>query len=127
MRFHGYLATFLMLGLNTPMPADAQQSIDAKVQTIKDALVTLCVAGGSTSELNAKGDLELSSKIKDILTGNIGGKVGGETQFKKTTWEGIIGGISKDMTALQGQEADAARKCMVDNGFALISMVISEK
>jgi hypothetical protein len=108
-------------------PALSQQTIENKAQTIKDMLVVLCLAGGSETVITAQGDLELRSKIKDILTGNLGAAAKGETKFSKTTWEGIIGGISKEMTAVQGQQATEARKCMVDNGFALLSKVIANQ
>jgi hypothetical protein len=119
----GLLAFFAtLLGLAT---ATAQQSIEAKTQTIKDALLTLCLAGGSESVITAKGDMELRSKIKDVLSGNIGASAGAKGEFSKHVWEGIIGGISKEMTALQSQQASEARKCMVDNGFNLINRVLS--
>jgi hypothetical protein len=114
---------FAMMALTAPVAS--QQAIEAKVQTIKDALVVLCLAGGTETVITARGDLELRSKIKDILTGNIGASGGGETQFSKKTWEGIIGGISKEMTGIQSQQANEARKCMVDNGFNLISKVLA--
>ena len=87
-------------------------------------LVVLCLAGGSETAISAQGDLELRAKIKDILTGNIGAGAKGETQFTKKTWEGIVGGISKDMTAVQSQQANEARKCMVDNGFTLVNKAL---
>jgi hypothetical protein len=106
-------------------PAVSQQSIEAKVQTIKDTLVVLCLAGGSQTTVSAKGDAELRSKIKDILSGNLGASVSGNTQFTKQTWEGIIGGISKEMTDVQSQQANEARKCMVEHGFTLLSKVLA--
>jgi|ERR1700681_129585 hypothetical protein len=125
MRFRGWPAICLAALTLGVAPAASQQAIEAKVQTIKDALVVLCLAGGSETVVSAKGDLELRAKIKDILTGNIGAAAGGESQFSKKTWEGIIGGISKDMTSIQSQQAIEARKCMVDNGFSLISKVLA--
>jgi hypothetical protein len=125
MRLRGRLAAFFATLILGAVPAASQQSIEAKAQTIKDMLVVLCLAGGSETLVSAKGDLELRSKIKDILTGNIGGAATGETQFSKKTWEGIVGGISKEMTAIQSQQANEARKCMVDNGFNLVSKVLA--
>jgi hypothetical protein len=117
---------FIVVALSAS-PAAAQQAVEAKVQTIKDNLITLCLAGGSETSVSAKGDVELRAKIKDILTGNIGGSAAAGTQFSKKTWEGIIGGISKEMTAVQSQQANEARKCMVDNGFALITKVLEKQ
>jgi hypothetical protein len=107
-------------------PAQVQaETIDEKVKNVKDSLVILCLAGGSETAISAKGDVDLRAKIKDILTGNIGAAAAGETKFSKKVWEGIIGGISNQMTAAQTQQASEARKCMVDNGFSLISRVLN--
>jgi|SRR5215831_21204028 len=125
MRFYSQLAAFVTTLILGAAPAASQQGIEAKAQTIKDMLVVLCLAGGSETFISAKGDLELRSKIKDILTGNIGAAAKGETEFSKKTWEGIIGGISKEMTVVQAQQANEARKCMVDNGFSLLSKVLA--
>lgn len=125
MRATAHLTTLSIALTLTATPAASQQTIDAKVQTIKDALVVLCLAGGSETKFSASGDLELRSKIKDILTGNIGGAVKGDTKFSKQTWEGIIGGISQEMTAVQSQQANEARKCMVEHGFALLTRVMA--
>jgi hypothetical protein len=125
MFFHrALILLFAGIALGTS-PAASQQTVEAKVNTIKDALVVLCLAGGSETSFTAKGDAELRMKIRDILTGNIGATVGAGSQFSKKTWEGVIGGISKEMTAVQSQQVTEARKCMVDNGFALINRVLA--
>lgn len=107
-------------------PARAQQTVDAKVRSIADTLVILCMAGGSESTFTAQGDLELRSKLKDILSGNIGAGGGAKTEFTQQKWEGIIGGISKDMTNIQGEQATEVRKCMRENGFNLVNKALSE-
>jgi hypothetical protein len=123
MELSGVLVALVAM-LTLASPAVSQQSIEEKARIIKETLMVLCLAGGSETLITAKGDLELRSRIKDILTGNIGAAATGGTQFSKQTWEGIIGGISKEMTAVQSQQANEARKCMVDNGFPLINKVL---
>lgn len=124
MSYPGFALGVVMLAGAT-MPVRAQNTeIDHKVATITDSLLILCLAGGSQTNLSAAGDLDLKTKVKDILTGNFGVRVDGRTQFTREIWAGIIGGISKDMTAIQGQQATEARKCMEDKGFALISKVL---
>jgi hypothetical protein len=120
-----FIATVSAFIASAATPAASQQSIEAKAQTIKDTLVVLCLAGGSQTTVSAKGDAELRAKIKDVLSGNIGATVSGDTQFTKQTWEGIIGGISKEMTDVQSQQANEARKCMVEHGFTLLSKVLA--
>jgi hypothetical protein len=125
MRFAAPLAPFLTLAL-CATPA-ASQSVDAKAKAITDVLMRLCLAGGSQTEITAEGNLELRAKITDVLTGNLGVTAGARPKFNKTVWEGIIGGISKDMTSIQAEQADAARKCMIDHGFPLIERALEEK
>ena len=120
-----FSAIILAAVASAATPAVAQQSIEAKAQTIKDTLVVLCLAGGSQTTVSAKGDAELQSKIKDILSGNLGATASVGTQFTKQTWEGIVGGISKEMTDVQSQQANEARKCMVEHGFNLLSKVLA--
>jgi hypothetical protein len=103
-------------------PATSQQHTpEAKAHTIKDMLVALCLPRGSGTIISAKGDLELRSKIKDILAENL--DTG--TKFSKKTWEGIIGRISKDMTAVQSEQSTEARKCMEEYGFNLVSKALA--
>lgn len=108
-------------------PTQNKPSATEKIQTIKDALVTLCLLGGSESSLSVQGNLDFETKLKDILTGNIGAAAKGATKFDKHTWEGIVGGISKDMTEIQGRQASEARKCMTDMGFPLIQEALKSQ
>lgn len=126
MRFLTVIAIALTVFASAMAPAFSQ-GIEAKASTIKDTLVILCLAGGSETTMTAKGDAELRSKIKDILTGNMGATVSGGAQFNKKIWEGIVGGISKDMTDIQSQQASEARKCMVEHGFSLLSKVLASQ
>jgi hypothetical protein len=105
----------------------AKPTVTEKIQTIKDSLVTLCVVGGSETSFSAQGNLDLDTKIKDILTGNIGAAVKGATKFDKHTWEAIVGGISSNMTEIQAQQASEARKCMIDLGFPLIQEALKSQ
>ncbi|NEJ10336.1 hypothetical protein GR238_33770 [Rhizobium leguminosarum] len=104
--------------------AFAADSLENKIQSITEMLVTICLAGGTETAFTAKGDAELRSKLKDVLTGNIGAAVKGETTFTKHAWQGIIGGISKEMTSVQSEQANEARKCMVDHGFDLVNKYV---
>lgn len=105
----------------------ADDGFEKKTQSITDTLVILCMAGGSESTLTSQGSLQLRSKIRDVLTGNIGADAQAGVGFSKHVWEGIIGGISKDMTAVQSQQANEARKCMVENGFILINRILASQ
>ena len=117
------LACVLALGAT---PAFAQQSLDARVQSITNALKILCVEGGSETSWSGQADLELRSKIRDVFTGNMGAAGGGNGQFTQHTWDGIIGGISKDMTEIQAQQSSEARKCMREDGFPLVKAAIDK-
>lgn len=108
-------------------PAFSQSSPAERAQAIMDSLKVLCLAGGSESTTSVKGDLELKAKIKDILSGNIGAAANGATEFNKHVWDGIIGGISKDMTEIQARQASETRKCMQDTGAVLIQDALKQR
>jgi hypothetical protein len=120
---------FLIVGAQPSLSQSTppQPTVAEKVQTITESLKVLCLSGGSESSLSVKGDLDLKAKIKDILTGNIGAAAKGATEFNKQVWDGIIGGISKDMTEIQGRQASEARKCMTDMGFPLVQEALKQR
>ena len=123
------LATgLLIIGSVQSFSQPAQQpTVTEKIKTITESLNVLCLSGGSESSLTAKGNLDLKAKIRDILTGNIGAAAKGATEFNKHTWEGITGGISKDMTEIQSRQASEARKCMTDLGFPLVQEALKQR
>jgi|SRR5215471_9470279 len=128
--YAGLLATVLLIVGAQPSLGQStapQQAIAEKVEMITQSLKVLCLSGGSESNITVKGDLDLKAKIKDVLTGNIGATAKGGGEFNKHTWEGIIGGISKDMTDIQGRQASEARKCMTDLGFPLVQEAIKQR
>ena len=104
----------------------AEDTAETRAATITQMLVTLCLAGGSESILTTEGNVELRSKIKDLLTGNIGADAAAGGKFTEHVWNGIIGGISKDMTEPQSEQATEARKCMEDHGFAMMDKILSK-
>lgn len=120
----------LVVALVCSAPSYAQQtgpSVTEKVNAITDALVKLCLATGSQSTLSIQGNIDLEAKLKEILSGNIGAAAKGATKFDKQVWEGIIGGISKDMSEVQARQSSEARKCMTDLGSALISEALKNQ
>jgi hypothetical protein len=70
------LALFLIPAVLTE-PAASQQAIDNKVIDLEKLITTLCLVNGKKTELSTKGDVELSAKIKDVLTGKLGTAAGG--------------------------------------------------
>ena len=127
MHHHPRILALSIVTLFWVAPSWSEDAVERRVATIKESLVVLCLAGGAETSISATGDVELRSKIKDVLTGNLGAYAGGKTEFTKKTWEGIVGGISKEMTTVQSEQASEARKCMVDHGFDLISKVLAEQ
>ncbi|MBY5666631.1 hypothetical protein [Rhizobium leguminosarum] len=120
------LLLLVIITKNTTV-AFAADGIENKIQSITETLATLCLAGGTETAFTAKGNAELRSKLKDVLTGNVGAAVEGETTFSKHAWQGIIGGISKEMTSVQSEQANEARKCMVDHGFDLVNKFLASQ
>jgi hypothetical protein len=123
-RLHGFALSAILMTAPIPASADA---VSDKLDSIMKALKSLCLAGGSESVLSARGDVELRSKIKDLLKGNFGGEAVGQTEFSQHVWDEIIGGISKDFTAIQAHEADEARQCMKEVGAPLVRELMNAK
>ncbi len=126
--YAGLLAIgFLVAATQPSLSQSTPPSVDDKVKTITDSLKVLCMATGSESSLNVKGDLDLKAKIKDVLTGNIGAGAKAGTEFTKHEWDGIIGGISKDMTEIQGRQSSEVRQCMKDVGLPLLNEALKQR
>jgi hypothetical protein len=124
LKLSGSIMAALMF-LSSVSQSLAEDTAEQKAQIVKDTLVFLCMAGGSTSKLSVEGEVDLQAKIRDIISGKIGATVGGKTSFTKETWEGIVGGYSKDMTAVQSAQIDEARKCMIEHGYELLKKILN--
>lgn len=88
----------------TPAPADMNE--------VTSLLLKVCLAGGTSSQAEgqAKGDVALT--LNALKTGRIGADASLGGKYSKTDWEGLQGGISAGMTALQADQADKARACL---------------
>ena len=77
------------------------------LQEKTDAVLQACLASGKQQKLDGK--LGVNGGI--TLTGPaLHGT--GDIALTREEWSGLIGGISKDMTQLQADQADKVRDCM---------------
>jgi hypothetical protein len=72
---------------------------DDSVKRAADIILRLCIAKSESIEIRKEGDsLHLNGK-------------GVSVELHKQEYNGLVGGISKDITALSAQQASEARKC----------------
>lgn len=77
------------------------------LQEKTDAILQACLASGRQEKIEGK--IGVDGSIR--LTGPaLAGK--GEIGLALDEWPGLIGGLSKDMTALQADQATKVRDCM---------------
>jgi hypothetical protein len=77
------------------------------LQEKTDAVLQACLASGKQQKLDGK--LGVDGGI--TLTGPaLHGK--GDIALTREEWSGLIGGISRDMTQIQADQADKVRDCM---------------
>lgn len=79
---------------------------------IVSALLAICVGGGSEQKLEAQGQVDVALTLKKLRTGDIGGSGGIAGKFSKSEWQGLIGGISAQITEQQASQADKVRECL---------------
>jgi hypothetical protein len=99
-----------ILCLSCPMIASARADSDIK-DTVQ-ALISLCVGGGSTETLEAEGKGDVALTLKKLLAGEIGGSGGVAGKYSKSEWQGLIGGLNSQMTQMQADQADKVRECL---------------
>jgi hypothetical protein len=56
--------------------------------------------------------IDIALTLKKLRTGDIGGSGGVAGKFSKSEWQGLVGGISSQMTELQASQADKVRDCL---------------
>lgn len=90
----------------------ASSQARADTSEIISALMFICVGGGSEEKLEAQGQVDVALTLKKLRTGDIGGSGGVAGKFSKSEWQGLIGGISTQITETQASQADKVRECL---------------
>ena len=83
----------------------------ADSQVALNALMTMCVGGGSEETLRRDGQVDAALTLEKIRTGKVGAGVSGNIAYSKTEWQGLIGGINAQIGMLQASQADKVREC----------------
>lgn len=100
-------AGILVLGLH----GEARSA--PKMQETVELLMQICVGKSTFEKLetSGKGDVALTlQKLKSL--GDFGVSGGASATFTKEQWVGLSGGISKELTAVQADQADKVRECL---------------
>jgi hypothetical protein len=104
------LTLIASLTLLHPLATVAQTRADTR--EVVDALIYVCVGGGSEEKLEAEGKLDVALTLKKLRSGDIGGSGGIAAKYSKAEWQGLMGGINSQMTPLQADQADKVRECL---------------
>jgi hypothetical protein len=92
-----------------------------KVQDAIDAIVLLCVAGGTKVEITASGDVEGGIALK-----RFGISGGGDIKFSRTEVRGLVKGLQGAMSKIAGQQASEARDCMKPYIDKILNKILGE-
>jgi len=84
----------------------------ADMREVVGLLLRVCMAGGTSEQLETQAQGEVALTLSALKSGNIGGGGGVAGKYSKSDWEGLQGGISSGMTQLQAEQADKARACL---------------
>ena len=84
----------------------------ADMREVVGLLLRVCMAGGTSEQLETQAQGEVALTLRALKSGNIGGGGGVAGKYSKSDWEGLQGGISSGMTQLQAEQADKARACL---------------
>jgi hypothetical protein len=84
----------------------------ADMNDVVKMLLSVCLANGSSEQLEREARGEVALTLNALKSGKIGGDGGIVAKYTKSEWQGLQGGISSGLTALQGEQADKARECL---------------
>jgi len=99
----------------------------ADMSEVTSLLLKVCLAGGTSSQVEgqAKGDVALT--LNALKSGKIGTDASLGGKYSKTDWEGLQGGISAGITALQADQADKARACLAPYMPGIVQAILQSK
>jgi hypothetical protein len=113
------LVTLSALVFSTPALADMSDTVGL--------LLRVCLAGGTSEQVENQATGDVALTLKALKSGNIGGEGGIARKYTKTEWEGLQGGISSGMTELQGDQADKARACLAPYMPGIVQAILQSK
>jgi hypothetical protein len=104
------------LHFSTPALADMSDTVNL--------LLRVCMAGGTSEQVDNQATGDVALTLKALKSGNIGGEGGIGRKYTKNDWEGLQGGISSGMTQLQGDQADKARACLAPYMAGIVQAIL---
>jgi|SRR6516165_2638520 hypothetical protein len=101
--------------------------VAADMKDVVSLLLKVCLAGGTSAQVEgeARGDVALT--LKALRTGDIGANGALAGKYSKADWEGLQGGISAGMTQVQADQADKARACLAPYMPGIVQAILQSK
>jgi hypothetical protein len=99
----------------------------AEMKDVVSLLLRVCIAGGTWVQVEgeAKGDVAIT--LKALRSGDIGANGALAGKYTRSDWEGLQGGISAAMTAVQAEQADKARACLAPYMPGIVQAILQSK
>jgi hypothetical protein len=107
--------------------ASCTSPASADMKEVVSLLLRVCLAGGTSAQVEgeAKGDVALT--LKALRTGDIGATGALAGKYSKSDWEGLQGGINAGITQLQADQADKARACLSPYMPGIVQAILQSK
>ena len=84
-----------------------------------DAVLSACLASGKQQKVDGKVGVDGSISLVGPALHGVG-----DIALTREEWSGLIGGISKDMSQLQAEQADKIRDCMAPAREVLLKKIM---
>jgi hypothetical protein len=97
-------------------------SIAAQAMTLQekvDAVLQACLASGKQQKIDGKVGVDGSITLTGPALHGVG-----DIALTHEEWSGLIGGISKDMSEIQAEQADKVRDCMAPAREVLMKKIL---
>lgn len=125
MRFRRIIVLFGM-SVSLILSATSERAA-ASMQDVVSLLLKVCMAGGTSEQLEGQAQGEVALTLKALRSGNLGadGTLGGT--YTRADWEGLQGGINAGITQLQAEQADKARACLAPYMPGIVQAILQSK
>jgi hypothetical protein len=105
------VATASVFGSIAPQAMTLQEKINAVLQA--------CLASGQQQKIDGKVGVDGSITLTGPALHGVG-----DIALTREEWSGLIGGISKDMSQIQAEQADKVRDCMAPAREVLMKKIL---
>jgi hypothetical protein len=111
----------VFLTVTSTMPANAD------MDEVVSLLLRVCMAGGTTSQVEREANGDVALTLKALKSGNIGANAAVGGKYTRQDWVGLQGGINSGLTAVQADVADKARACLAPYMPGIVKAILDSK